>query len=208
MLVTASWGGGEVAVEVDAECRSVDALKRCLQDALPEVDVEAVRLEVCGRSVDDEAVLGLIDGSVIDVSASQTALAAATLRDEGCPVDFDGFCSVARAGNVRLCRLYLEAGVAWPPGVHTPLHIAVTHNHRELCELFLASGCAKDGKDYCGNTPLHCAITMGYARNAKLLIESGCAKAVKNNTGKTPLDLAIWKDTTQICNLLPLPLHF
>ena len=86
MLVTASWGGADVAVEVDAGCRSVAALKRCLQEALPEVDVEAVRLEVCGRPVDDEAVLGLVDGSVIDVSASQAALAAATLREEGCDV--------------------------------------------------------------------------------------------------------------------------
>ena len=42
MLVTASWGGADVAVEVDAECRSVDRLKRCLQEALPEVYVEAV----------------------------------------------------------------------------------------------------------------------------------------------------------------------
>ena len=64
MLVTASWGGADVAVEVDAGCRSVDGLKRCLQEALPEVDVEAVRLEVCGRPVDDEAVLGLVDGSL------------------------------------------------------------------------------------------------------------------------------------------------
>ena len=126
MLVTASWGA-DVAVEVDAECRSVDGLKRCLQEALPEVDVEAVRLEVCGRPLDDEAVLDLVGGSVIDVSATQAALAAATLREEGRAVDFDGFCSAARAGNVPRCKLYLEVGMVWPPGVKNPLHIAICH---------------------------------------------------------------------------------
>ena len=147
MLVTASWGGADVAVEVDAECRSVDGLKRCLQEALPEVDVEAVRLEVCGRPVDDEAVLGLVDGSVIDVSASQAALAAATLREEGCDVDFEGFCRATLADKVRLCKLYLEAGVVWPRGVDNPLHISVKRVHQELCELFVASGCDKEAKD-------------------------------------------------------------
>ena len=88
-------------VEVDAECRSVDGLKRCLQEALPEVDAEQVRLEVCGRRVDDEAVLGLVDGSVIDVSATQAALAADTLREEGRAVDFKGLCLAAAGGDIR-----------------------------------------------------------------------------------------------------------
>ena len=144
MLVTASWGGAEVAVEVDAECRSVAALKRCLQEALPKLDVEAVRLEVCGRSVDDEEVLGLGEGSVIDITATQAALAAATLREEGCDVDFDGFCDAAEGGDLRVCRLYLEADVVWPSGVDTPLHIAVGNDCRELLELLLDAGCDKE----------------------------------------------------------------
>ena len=154
MLVTASWGGAEVALELDAECRSVAALKRCLQEALPEVDVEAVRLEVCGRSVDNESVIGLVDGSVIDVSATQAALAAATLREEGCAVDVSGFWRAARlaaVGYVRLCKLYLEAGVVWcgvvwPPGVETPRHLAAKGNHRELGMLLLEWGCGKRRK--------------------------------------------------------------
>ena len=146
MLVTASWGGAEVAVEVDAECRSVAALKRCLQEALPEVDVEAVRLEVCGRPLDDEGVLSLVDGNVIEMSATQAALAAATLRREGCAVDYLGFCRVAERGDVLMCKRYLEAGVIWPSGVDNPLHIAVRRGYGELCELLLDSGCDKDEK--------------------------------------------------------------
>eukprot|EP00754_Rhynchopus_humris_P043854 Rhum_TRINITY_DN3579_c0_g1::Rhum_TRINITY_DN3579_c0_g1_i1::g.11303::m.11303 len=120
MLVTASWGGQAVTVELDAECRSVGALKRCLAEALPQLDVETVRLEVGGRSVDDEEVLGLSEGNIIDILATQAALAAATLREEGWPVGFDGLCFAARQGDLRLCRLYLEAvGVVWPSGVDT-----------------------------------------------------------------------------------------
>ena len=124
MLVTASWGGADVAVEVDAECRSVAALKRCLQEALPKLDVETMSLKVGGRSVDDEEVLGLSEGSVVDISATTAALSATTLREEGCAITFRGLCCAAEQGNLRLCKLYLEAAVVWPPGVETPLHIA------------------------------------------------------------------------------------
>ena len=206
MFVTASWGGAKVAVEVDADCRSVGGLKRCLQEALPEVDVEAVRLEVCGRSVDDEAVLGLFEGSVIDVSATQAALAAAMLREEGCDVDFRGVCRAANAGNVRQCKLYLETGVVWPPG-DNPLHIAVTHGHRELCKLFLDSDCDREAKDEDGNTPLHRAIYEDNPEFCKLLLDAGCETDVQNERGNTPLHLAVSgccsaENNTQLCKLL------
>ena len=202
MLVTASWGGADVAVEVDAECRSVAALKRCLQEALPELDVEAVRLEVCGRSVDDEEVLRLGEGSAIDISVTQAALAATSLREEGCAVDFHGFCRVAREDDVRLCKLYLEAGVVWPPGVTNPLHIAVRRDHRELCELFLSSGCASDEKDVHGYTPLHCAVYEGNRQLAKLLLDSRCARDEADNLGCTPLHCAVSMSDTRLCKLL------
>ena len=202
MLVTASWGGADVAVEVDAECRSVAALKRCLQEELPEVDVEAVRLEVCGRPVDDEGVLGLVDGSVIDVSATQAALAAAALREEGCDVDFDGFCDAACASDVRRCRLYLEAGVVWPSGFDNPLHIAAWHGYGELCELLLESGCDKDEKAQNGDTPLHRAINNNKMQMAKLLLASGCAPDLKDCDGDTPLHCAAMHDNVQLAKLL------
>ena len=195
MLVTASWGGAEVAVEVDAECRSVAALKRCVQEALPELDVETVRLEVGGRSVGEEEVLGLSEGSVIDISATPAALAAATLHEEGCAVDFDGFCDAAVQGDLRRCRLYLDAAVVWRSGVETPLHKAVSHDRQELLELLLDAGCgkqAKDAKNEGGFTPLHYAIFSQSVELATFLIDAGCDKNAKGGKdGNTPLHIAI-----------------
>ena len=81
MQITATWGDEEVAVEVEAECRTLAALKALLQDALPEVDVGTVRLEVGGRELtDDDDVCGLEAGSVVELSVTAAALAALTLR--------------------------------------------------------------------------------------------------------------------------------
>ena len=195
MLVTASWEGAEVAVEVDAECQSVAALKRCVQEALPELDVETVRLEVGGRSVGEEEVLGLSEGSVIDISATPAVLAVTTLREEGCAVDFDGFCDAAVQGDLRRCRLYLDAAVVWRSGVETPLHKAVSHDRQELLELLLDAGCgkqAKDAKNEGGFTPLHYAICSQSVELVKLLVDAGCDKNAKDKYSITPLHLAIF----------------
>ena len=82
MLVTASWGGEDMAAEVGAECRTLAALKALLQAALPELDVEQTVLAVGGRRLaDDEAVCGLEDSAVVELSPTPRALA--TLRGEG-----------------------------------------------------------------------------------------------------------------------------
>ena len=111
MQITATWGDEEAAVEVEAECRTLAALKALLQDALPEVDVGTVRLEVGGRELaDDDGVCGLEAGSVVGLSATAAVLAAATLREEGWEVDFDGFRRAIKDGDVRRCGLYLGVG--------------------------------------------------------------------------------------------------
>ena len=131
MQITATWGEEEVAVEVEAECRTLAALKALLQDALPELDVETARLEVGGRELtDDDDVCGREAGSVVAVKVA--VLAAATLREEGWDVDFDGFCHAATEGNVRRVGLYLDAGVACIPDRQGPLHIACRFNHVEV----------------------------------------------------------------------------
>ena len=50
MQITATWGQEEVAVEVEAECRTLAALKALLQDALPSLDVETVFWRSAGES--------------------------------------------------------------------------------------------------------------------------------------------------------------
>ena len=203
MLVTASWGGAEVAVELDAECRSVAALKRCLQQALPTLKVEAMRLEVGGRAVDDEEVLSLSEGSVIEVSATMAALAATTLHEEGLVPGFEDLCIAVETGDARLCRLYLEAGVTWPSGPCTnPLHLAVRYDNREICELLLDWDSDKDATDDDGDTALHWSIYANSAKLCELLLDSGCAKNVKNLKGYTPLHRAISNRRIELCRLL------
>ena len=198
MFVTASWGGADVAVEVDAECRSVAALKRCVQEALPELDVETVRLEVGGRSVDDEEVLGLSEGSVIDISATPAAM----LREEGHAVTFDGFCCAAKQGDLRVCRLYLDAAVVWDSWVDTPLHIAVSDDRRELLELLLGAGCDKDATGQRCTTPLHLAIDKQNLELVKILLDAGCDTEAETDFDSLPLHRAIDEQNLELATLL------
>ena len=113
MQITASFGGAEVAVEVDADCRTLAAFKATLQAALPSLDVEKMCLEVGGRALDDERVLALEGGSVVELSPTPAARAVKTLREEGCDLDGEGFRRAVESGDVHRCGLYLDAGVDW-----------------------------------------------------------------------------------------------
>ena len=177
MQITATWGVEEAAVEVGPECRTLAALKALLQDALPEVDVGTVRLEVGGRELtDDDDVCGLEAGSVVELSATAAALAAATLREQGWEVDFQGLCDAAIAGNVRRVGLYLDAGVVCPPDGHSPLHDACQRNHVEVARFLLDRGAAIDASmSGVGLTPLHLACERGNTEVVRLLLKRGAA---------------------------------
>ena len=202
MHITASWEGVEEVVEVDEGCRSVGALLETVAAALPELDAETVCLEIGGCAADDEAVCGLCGGSVVTVSVTLAARAAATLREEGCEVHLGGFCCAAATGNMRRCRLYLEAGVTFIPDWVSPLHIACHNDNIELCKLLIDAGCAVDAPTQEGRTPLHYAVLVKSVEVCKLLIDSGCATNVKGNDGCTPLDLAAGTDRVAIRKLL------
>eukprot|EP00754_Rhynchopus_humris_P027979 Rhum_TRINITY_DN15123_c8_g1::Rhum_TRINITY_DN15123_c8_g1_i4::g.139405::m.139405 len=187
MQITASWDGGDVEVEVGEECRSLAALKRALRTALPEeVDLEKVRLEVCGRAMEEEDVVGLVEGSVVAVVPTLAARAVATLREEGCDVDADAFCSAAEAGDLRRCELYLDAGVDCPPGKETPLHIACREENIPLCTLLLDRGCDVNVKNSGEETPLHFAAKCSNTELATLLLDRGAdVAAIANVAGTT-----------------------
>ena len=141
MHITASWGGAEVEVEVGEECRSLAALKHAVCSALPEgVDGERVCLEVCGRAVEEEDVLALSEGGRVDAVPTLAVRAADALREEGRAVNRKGFVSAVRDGDLRVCGLYLDAGVVCPSDEETPLHVAVARQNIELCTLLLDRG--------------------------------------------------------------------
>ena len=196
MHITVSWEGVEEVVEVDEGCRSVSALLETVAAALPELDAEKVCLEVGGCAADDEAVCGLCEGCVVTVSATAAVREVAALREDGYDVE-KGFCRAARKGDLPLCRLYLEAGVAFESGspCFTPLHYACDSADIEICKLLIDGGHPLDVQDGVDRTPLHYAVdaenktlSVGVCR---LLIDSGCALNVQEHSGDTPLHLAV-----------------
>ena len=202
MQITAAWGDEEVTVEVNAECRTLAALKALLQDALPELDVENVRLEVGGRELtDDDDVCGLEAGSVVEFSATAAALAAATLREEGSPVSSNGFFSAAQFGAVRLCGLYLDAGVTSTPR-RSPLHIASQIGRVEIVRLLLDRGWDIYEKNHRGETSLYIASLHGRVEVVKLLLDRGCDIESKSRRGDTPLYTACFCNHVQVVALL------
>ena len=203
MLLTASWGGADVEVEVDEECRSLAALKRALRSALPEeVDLEKVCLEVGGCAMEEEDVVGLVEGSVIALSPTLAARAAATLREEGHRVNAWEFRQAAKAGVVRHCELYLDAGVVCPPGTSTPLHIACEEENISLCTLLLDRGCDVDAQDNDEATPLYNALENNNTELCTLLLDRGCDVNAKDKSQLTPFHSAAASGRTELCTLL------
>ena len=160
MHITVSWAGGEEVVQVDEGCRSVAALLRTVAAAVPELDAEKVCLEIGGCAADDEAVCGLCEGCVVTVSVTPAVRAAATLREEGHEVDCDSFRTAAEDGNLRLCRLYLEAGLVFEAGCDSPLTSACREGHLELCKVLIDGGLPVDVQDRWGDTLLHDAAKV------------------------------------------------
>ena len=203
MQITASWGGADVEVEVDEECRSLAALKRALRSALPEeVNLEKVCLEVGGRAMEEEDVVGLVEGSVVAVSPTLAARAAATLREEGRAVTAVGFRAAARAGDVRVCELYLDAGVACPRRV-TLLHIACLEGNIALCTRLLDRGFDVDAKERDKDaTPLHLAVQVQSTELCTLFLNRGCDREAKDIHEATPLHWAVRQQSIALCALL------
>ena len=206
MLITASCGAGDVAVEVDEACQTLEALKALLQAALPTADVEKVVLTVDGRCLsDDEAVCGLGDGDIVELSPTAAARAVTALREEGLSIDLEGFCVAASRDSVHLCGLYLDAGVgdATGTGGTNPLHAAAEANCVAVCTLLLDQGWLIDeltGEEH--DTPLHLACDKGHVEVSKLLLERGCAVNATNGRGCTPLHYSCEHSRPELTELL------
>ena len=109
MYVTASLAGQKVDVEVGENCRTLQALKEYIVEALPQLCVEGF---AGGRGLDDEVIVSLEDSACVEVVANSRGLSLLALRDAGREVSEAGLLAAAREGDVALCTLYLDAGVS------------------------------------------------------------------------------------------------
>ena len=196
MHVTARLAGQEeVDVEVGEECRTSQALKEAIVVALPQLRVEGFDVSVGGRALDDEGVVSLEDGACLDVVPDTRGLGVEALREAGRGVSEAGLCEAAREGDVRLCALYLDAGMpidCQDSDGMAPLHLACRHGHLLLATLLLDRGSRAIDEQCCYyGTPLHLACRHGHLSLATLLLDRGC-RAIDEHCRYhgTPLHLA------------------
>ena len=209
MHVTACLAGQkEVDVEVGENCRTLQALKEAVVEALPKLCVEGFDVSVGGRALDnDEGVLSLEESVRLDVSANTRGLSVLALREAGREVGERGLLAAAAEGDVALCTLYLDAGVpldctgacAWTPLLH-----ACCNGHLEIARLLLDRGStAIDEKDSEGHTPLLLACWNEHLEIATLLLDRGStAIDEKDSEGHTPLLRACCNGHLEIATLL------
>ena len=209
MHVTACLAGQkEVDVEVGENCRTLQALKEAVVEALPKLCVEGFDVSVDGRALDnDEGVLSLEESVRLDVSANTRGLSVLALREAGREVGVPGLLAAAAEGDVVLCTLYLDAGVpldCTDAGGWTPLLLACWSGHLEIARLLLDRGStAIDEKDGLGHAPLLRACWRGHLEIARLLLDRGStAIDEKGGGGHTPLLRACENGHLEIARLL------
>lgn len=106
-------------------------------------------------------------------------------------------CSLARNGNERLVRLFLDKGVnveAKDSTGRTPLSHAVEGGHLAVMSLLIANGAILESKDNGGRTPLSWAessLHEDVVILVNLLLGKGANLESKDNDGRTPLSWAV-----------------
>ncbi|XP_070570373.1 ankyrin-1-like isoform X5 [Ptychodera flava] len=92
-------------------------------------------------------------------------------------------------GHIRTVKLLLKHGadveVINSIHEHTPLHVAIIHNHEEVAEELIKYHARIDAQNLDGDTPLHLAAMFGYVKILRLLVLYGCQLDVRNNDGAT-----------------------
>ena len=125
--------------------------------------------------------VGLVDWCRVDVVPTLAARSAATLREEGRDVTEDALCAAAQDGDMRLSRLYLDAGVLKTaadgrrPVALMLLHTAVEYLDTALCTLLLDRGVDVNVR-MTGGTALHDAVRQGGHELCTFLLDRGDLK--------------------------------
>ena len=111
MHVTACLAGQKAEVEVGEDCRSLQALREAIVEALPQLCVEGFDVSVGGRALDDdEGVVSLVAYTCLDVVPNTRARSVRALREAGRAVTEAWLLDVAARGDVSIVTLYLDAG--------------------------------------------------------------------------------------------------
>ena len=102
MHVTACLAGQEeVEVEVGEDCRSLQALREAIVEALPQLCVEGFDVSVGGRALDDdEGVVSLDENTCLDLVPNTRVLSVRALREAGREVSEAGLLVAAAEGDV------------------------------------------------------------------------------------------------------------
>ena len=209
MHVTACLAGQKVDVEVGEDCRSLQALREAIVEALPQLCVEGFDVSVGGRALDDdEGIASLEENVCLDVSANSRGLSVLALREAGREVSEAGLLAAVRGGgDVALSTLYLDAGVPIDcvddTGM-TPIFIACRYGVTSVATLFLDRGStAIDEKDAYGATPLLISCIYRHEAIATLLLDRG-SRAIdeKDDDDRTPLHQACVYGHLSIATLL------
>ena len=113
---------------------------------------------------------------------------------------------VARIGDVKRCQLLIEQGAI----VHatdwfgwTPLHLAASEGHPDVCRLLLERGASVNAAtNRYGITPLHDAAANGHDEVCQLLIQADANVNAADIVIWTPLHSAAWCNHADVCRLL------
>ena len=202
MHVTACLAGQEEEdVEVGEECRTLEALKEAIVEALPQLCVEGFDVSVGGRALDnDEGVVSLQEAVCLDVVPNPRFLSVLALREAGLEVSEDGLLRAAEQGDALLCTLYLDAGVPVDcvRGIgDTSLHLSCRNGNLSVATLLLDRGsCAIAEKNGAGCTPLHLSCRNRHLSLATLLLDRGCVFDVEKY--KTSMGRPYSQDVLQL----------
>ena len=83
-----------------------------------------------------------------------------------------------------------DAGVGLRERRFTPLHLAVSEGHLDICQMLLERNADVRVRDKSGNTALHFAASEGHLETSRLLLERGADINSQNDEGLTPLQQA------------------
>ena len=205
MLITGSFEGDAVPLEVDASCRTAAALKKQILRELPQLaDDTAFDVTFQGHVLDDAAVCGLEGGCTVAIAASRSAKARSELRRQGREVNEGELFRAAALGDVAVCDLLLDAGVSadchnanlaergFGAVVQTVLEHAASANRSKVCALLLKRGCKKG---------LAMWSALGDVETCKAFLDGGCS-AEDDRAGRTLLDAAVQDANVDVAALL------